>query len=254
MLNKLRGFTNTKLAGVLIGIIIIPFVFWGMGSVFSGGNTNNVAKINNQSISAKDFMDHLNHSGLNQDIIKNNIDSNILEKILSELVSDKLLEMEIEDLKVSLSESMLAKMIKSNEKFLDDKNIFSRIKYEKFLLENNLTAPDFENRFKQQELKRNLFNYISGGVRSPYFLKNKIYVNETKQIDLNYFDLNVSYNTVVSDSDINEFIDENKEALTEDFIDFSYTKITPKNLIGIDQFNDEFFKKIELSVIPVKKK
>ena len=26
MLNKLRGFTNTKLAGVLIAIIIIPFV------------------------------------------------------------------------------------------------------------------------------------------------------------------------------------------------------------------------------------
>ena len=46
MLNKLRGFSNTKLAGVLIAIIIIPFVFWGMGSVFSGGNTNSIAKIN----------------------------------------------------------------------------------------------------------------------------------------------------------------------------------------------------------------
>ena len=45
MLNKLRGFSNTKLAGVLVAIIIVPFVFWGMGSVFSGGNTNNIAKI-----------------------------------------------------------------------------------------------------------------------------------------------------------------------------------------------------------------
>ena len=43
MISKLRGFSNSKLAGVLVGIIIIPFVFWGMGSVFSGGNTNNVA-------------------------------------------------------------------------------------------------------------------------------------------------------------------------------------------------------------------
>ena len=39
MISKLRGFSNSKLAGVLVGIIIIPFVFWGMGSVFSGGNT-----------------------------------------------------------------------------------------------------------------------------------------------------------------------------------------------------------------------
>ena len=50
MLGKLRGFTNSKLAGVLVAIIIVPFVFWGMGSVFSGGNTNNIAKINNNSI------------------------------------------------------------------------------------------------------------------------------------------------------------------------------------------------------------
>ena len=47
MLGKLRNFTNSKLAGVLVAIIIVPFVFWGMGSVFSGGNTNNIAKINN---------------------------------------------------------------------------------------------------------------------------------------------------------------------------------------------------------------
>ena len=46
MLNKLRNFSKGKLAGVLVGIIIIPFVFWGMGSVFSGGNTNSIAKIN----------------------------------------------------------------------------------------------------------------------------------------------------------------------------------------------------------------
>ena len=45
MLNKLRNFSKGKLAGVLVGIIIIPFVFWGMGSVFSGGNTNSIAKI-----------------------------------------------------------------------------------------------------------------------------------------------------------------------------------------------------------------
>ena len=30
MLDKLRNFSKGKLAGVLVGIIIIPFVFWGM--------------------------------------------------------------------------------------------------------------------------------------------------------------------------------------------------------------------------------
>ena len=44
MISKLRDFSKTKLATVIVAIIIVPFVFWGMGSVFSGGNTNSVAK------------------------------------------------------------------------------------------------------------------------------------------------------------------------------------------------------------------
>ena len=87
MLNKLRNFSKGKLAGVLVGIIIIPFVFWGMGSVFSGGNTNNVAKINNETISTKDFVDHINQSRLTNEIIKENIDNDILEEILKEVLA-----------------------------------------------------------------------------------------------------------------------------------------------------------------------
>ena len=76
MLNKLRNFSKGKLATVLVAIIIIPFVFWGMGSVFSGGNTNSVGKINNYNISSKDFMEYINKSKLNPEIIKSNIDNN----------------------------------------------------------------------------------------------------------------------------------------------------------------------------------
>ena len=245
MLSKLRGFSNTKLAGVLIGIIIIPFVFWGMGSVFSGGNTNNVAKINREPISTQNFVDHVNRSRLNIDVIKKNIDNNIIEEILSELISNKLIEMEINYLKLSLNENELAKKIKSNEVFMDDKKLFSRLKYEKFLLENNLTAYDFENRFKKQELKKDLFNYISGGIKSPFFLQNKIFENETKKIELDYFDLKYSYINETTNKEIDDFINDNKEMLKDDYLTLSYTKITPNDLIEIEEFNNEFFKKID---------
>ena len=245
MLNKLRGFSNTKLAGVLIAIIIIPFVFWGMGSVFSGGNTNNIAKINNESISTQDFVDHLNRLGLDNAKLKKEIDNNILEEILLELVNNKILDMEIEDLKVTMSESSLVNKIKSNETFTDKNKKFSRIKYEKFLLENNLTAPDFERRLKKQELKKNLFDYVSGGIKSPYFLNNKIYNNETKQIELDYFDLNNSYDKETTTIEIDNFIRDNEEKLKVDYINLSYTIIDPKSLIEIEEFNDEFFEKID---------
>ena len=245
MISRLRSFSGSKLAGVVVGIIIIPFVFWGMGSVFSGGNTNNIAKINNESISTQDFVDHLNRLELDNAKIKKEIDNNILEKILLELVNNKILDMEIEDLKVTISESSLVNKIKSNEKFIDKNKKFSRIKYEKFLLENNVTAPDFEGRLKKEELKKNLFNYVIGGIKSPYFLNNKIYNNETKQVELVYFDLNNSYDQETSSIEIDNFIRDNEEKLKIDYIDLNYAKIDPKSLIEIEEFNDEFFEKID---------
>ena len=245
MLKNLRGFSNTKLAGVLIAIIIVPFVFWGMGSVFSGGNTNNVAKINNKSISTQDFLQYVNQSRINLEYVKENIENNVIEEILTGLVSNKLLEMEIESLNASLSENILANKIRSDEKFVDDKNSFSRLKYEKFLLENNLTAPIYEIKLKDQELKKNLFDYVSGGLISPYFLKNKIYINENKELEIEYFGLDQVYKINTSKSEIDKFIKENEDNLKEELIDIKYTKITPKTLLDISEFNDDFFKKID---------
>ena len=245
MINKFRAFSKTKLATIFIAIVIVPFVFWGMGSGFRGGNTNNIAKINNKSVSNKDFIDRINQLGIKPYIIKKNLENKILENILSEIVSERLVDMEINDIEISISEKILADKIKSNENFLDDNNNFSRVKYEKFLLENNLTAPDFETRLIKEELKKKLFNYIGGGIKSPYFLNNKTYINEKKKIEIDYFDLNHAYNNDVSSSEINEYINDNEEVLKEDYIDLSYAKITPKDLVEIEEFNQEFFNKID---------
>ena len=153
--------------------------------------------------------------------------------------------MEINDLNIMITDKTLANKIKNNEVFLDDKKQFSRIKYEKFLLENNITAPDFEIRFRNEELKKKLFAYVGGGIKSPYFLNNKIYINKNKEVEIKYLDLDTVYNTETPQKEIEQFIRDNEENLKEEVIDFSYAKITPSNLIDSDEFNNEFFKKID---------
>jgi len=105
MINPFRNFTNKKLTGLLlIIVIIIAFGFGGFGGGFNIGNQNNIAKINNTNISTQDFMDYLNNSGLSQEVIKENVDKNILEELLSSLVSTTLLDLEIQDLNLEISE------------------------------------------------------------------------------------------------------------------------------------------------------
>ena len=247
MLNKLRNFSKGKLATILVAIIIIPFVFWGMGSVFSGGNTNSVAKINNFNISTKDFVDHINKSKLNTDIIKENINNNILEEFLTELVSNSLIDIEIKDLNIMISDKNLAERIRKNKSFHDEKNKFSRLKYEKFLLENNIPATEFEIRLRKSELKKELFTYISGGIKSPYFIANKTFKDNAKKIDLSYINLNHVYKKKdeFSNIEIETFIKDNEEKLKIELIDFSYTKITPLNLVQETEFSENFFSNID---------
>ena len=247
MISSFRNFAKTKFAGLLVFIMIIPFVFWGMGSMFSSGNSNNIAKINKTNISTQEFIDYLNGSGIARETIRKNLNKNIIEELLSGLVSSTLLNLEIKDFKLIISENTLLKKIKDNKNFLDENGNFQRIKYEKFLLENNQSAPQFEQRLKKRELQKNLFDYIGAGTISPKFLIKKLYEEENKKLDIEFINLNSFYKKKedIYDQDLIEFINDNKEQLKVEYIDFEYAVINPIKLIGTDEFNQSFFDKID---------
>ena len=103
MLNSIRNFSKTIFAKILLFIVIIPFVFWGMGGVFSSGNTNSLAKIDNINISTQEFIEHINNLNINQEAIRENLDNEIVEELLSELVSKKILEIQINELDINIT-------------------------------------------------------------------------------------------------------------------------------------------------------
>ena len=247
MISSFRNFAKTKFAGLLVFIMIIPFVFWGMGSMFSSGNTNNVAQINDINVSTQDFIDHINRSNIPQQTIKNNLDKNIIEELLSTLISTTLLDLEIQDFNILISEETLSKKIRSNKNFHDENGNFERLKYEKFLLENNQSAPAFELRLRGRELQKNLFDYIGAGTTAPRFLTDKLLKEENSKLELDFINLNGFYKKKenFTNLEINEFIDENKDQLKVEYIDFEYGVINPKNLIGVDDYNQAFFDQID---------
>ena len=247
MIGSFRNFAKTKFAGILVFIMIIPFVFWGMGSMFSSGNTNNLAKINNTNISTQEFIDYLNNSGIPQDYIRENLEKNIIQELLSGLISSTLLDLEIKDMNIIISEKILLKEIKTNKNFLDENGNFERIKYEKFLLENNQSAAGFEQRLKKRELQKNLFDYIGAGTVSPKFLTQKLFEEENKKLEIEFINLNNFYDKKedITDEEIKNFIQKNKDTLKIEYLDFSYIKLNPKNLVGSDEFNQTFFDKID---------
>ncbi len=248
MLEILKNFGGKKIGGlILIIVIIIAFGFGGFGGGFSTNNQNNIAKINKTNVTTQDFMDYVNQSGISLDAIRTNLDNNIIEELLSGLISTTLIDLEVKDFALSISERTILKTIKDNKNFQDENGVFQRVKYEKFLLSSNLSAPMFELKLKNRELQKHLFDIIGAGTITPNFLIDKKYEENNKTLNIDYFNMEELYKKKdeYTDQDLLVFIKENEEQLKREYVDFKYVVLNPKNLIGIQEFNQEFFDEID---------
>ena len=50
MITSIGKFSKSFFVKLLLGIIILPFVFWGMGDVFRGGNQNVIALLTQKKL------------------------------------------------------------------------------------------------------------------------------------------------------------------------------------------------------------
>ena len=66
-------------------------------------------------------------------------------------------------------------------------------------------------------------------------------------MEIDFFSLDSFYkkNDEIKVQDLIKFIDENSDQLKVEYIDFKYSLINPQNIIGINEFNQEFFDKID---------
>ena len=247
MLNSIRNFTKSFWAKILLVIIIIPFVFWGMGSVFRGGSQNTVAKINNYNISTKNFKEYIDSLNVNAEIIRKNINNSIIEQLLSGLINKTTLSLQSKDLDLVPSDNILSEIIKKNEKFIDKNNQFSRTKYEKFLISNNFSAALYEKNLKNEVTNKLLFNYVSGGIFPPSFLVKNIYAYQNKKLLVKAISLTPLYKKAqdFDEATIKKYIKDNQDNLKEDFVSIRFASIDPLTLVDSKEFNKLFFKKID---------
>ena len=115
MLKSIKKVTKSFLAKILIGIIILPFLFWGMGDVFSTGNQNVIVTIDSEKISAQSFVEYVNRLNLSEEQRSNMAKTDLLDKILSDYVGKKIISLEIIDQGSNLSDQSLRKIIKIDD-------------------------------------------------------------------------------------------------------------------------------------------
>ena len=231
---------------LLVGIIILPFVFWGMGDVFRGGNQNVIATIDSKKVSTQEFVNYVNRLNLNKEQIKNLPKTDLLEKILSEFIGRKVMSFEIEKLGIEVSDSALRNMIKNDKLFFKD-NKFSRTEYEKFLIKSGITAPQFEANIVEQEKRRQFLSSLAGGIVIPKILAEKEFRKENQNKIIKYIDLDKYHSqNKPSQKNIKEMYERNKNIFFTELKSIRYAEIKPELISGSKDYDENFFKQLDI--------
>jgi hypothetical protein len=205
MLSSLRKFSETIVAKIFIAIIALSFVFWGINDFFRSNNSNSVAEIDGEEISFNQFINEFNK------IIRNNniqsekiaITNNIHILAVSNIVSEKLLKIHAKKLGVAIDDTIIAIEIKNSKEF-KDKDIFSRTKYEKFLLERNINSKILEEQINKNLKKKIIIESITG-----YIPNNKKIPEITlkDKINILYEDfLRKNYKIIIKEKQLNDYL------------------------------------------------
>jgi peptidyl-prolyl cis-trans isomerase D len=231
---------------LLVGVIILPFVFWGMGDVFRGGNQNVVATVESEKISTQEFVNYLRQINLSEEQIKSLPKTDLVEQILSQYIGRKVMALEIEKIGVVVNDNALRNIIKNDKLFFKD-NKFSRTEYEKFLLKSGITAPQFEANIIEQEKRRQFLSSLAGGIVIPEILIMQEFKKENQTKTIQYIDLEKYYaKNKPSKEEIEKLYERNKNIFFVEFKSIQYAEIKPDLLGENSEYNEAYFKQLDV--------
>ncbi len=170
MLRLMRQQAGSWIIKILLGAIVIVFIFWGVGS-FRAQRGGRVALVNGDQITLDEYREAYNNlleqlrerfgNNLNEDMIKM---LQVRKQALNQLVDNKLLVQEAKRLKFRVSDKELAEAIMKIGAF-QRAGVFDSRLYSNVLDRLRMTPEEFEIAQREAVLIERLRTIITGGVK-----------------------------------------------------------------------------------------
>lgn len=170
MLYLMRKKAGNWLIKILLGAIVVVFMFWGVGS-YSEKRRLRVAIVNGKAISTMEYNQAYNQimerlkqqfgANLNDDLLEM---MNVKQQALNQIIDRQVLLDEAERLNFNVAPRELADMIRNIPAFQEN-GVFSQRLYTRLLAANRLTPEGFEQQQKEALLINKLRSFITGFVK-----------------------------------------------------------------------------------------
>ncbi len=223
MLKLMRDHAKSWLIKIILGAIVLVFVFWGVGS-FRSDKGGRVALVNGETITVEEYNDEYNHlierlrqrfgNSLNDETIKM---LQIKRQALNGLIDQKLILQEAEKLNLRASEKELAGAIREIEAF-QIAGVFDQGRYRNVLQRNSLTPEVFEDNQRKFILIEKLRALILGSIKVSESEAMEWYKWNNASVNINFvlFEPEKYKDIKVSADEIKIYFNDRKESYKTD--------------------------------------
>lgn len=245
MLEKIREGATGIAAKVILGLVILSFVFAGVGSYINSGVSTAVAEVNGEEILASTFeqafqsqrsrMEAQLGELFEQFAANPEYLNNLRQSVLDELINEKLLEQKTQDLGIRVSDTELRKTILTMNEFMVAGQ-FNSERYNAILLQAGFSPEEFRT-YMRNQLARQQFS--SAVLQSDFALESEAsqYLsmqNETRsarylELDSNSFREEQS----TTDEEINNYYQENISQFdTDEKVKLQYVEVKVEDFLA----------------------
>lgn len=184
MLQFLRGHASSWFMKILLGLIALSFGVFGITSLFIGrGQQVLVAKVGKVEISKQYLLHEVQQrlKNANQELkdinltLEQAVKMGLAKKILDDLVRKILIEQELNDLNITVSEGTLSSMVLKDPAFKNDQGRFDGQRFKQILANNNLTEASYMGRRARQLVEAQFISGISAASKPAGSLSLKLF-------------------------------------------------------------------------------
>lgn len=237
MLRLMRDYATSWMIKIILGAIVVVFVFWGVGS-FRNRKANVIASVNGEAIGLEEYRKTYN-SLLNQtrERFGNNLNEEIMKMLeldkqaLDQLVNQRLLIQEAEKLQFRVSDQEVVDSIRSLGAFQNNGKFDSQL-YRRVLAFNRLTPEQFEEIEKSRMLIDKLRSYIFNSLQVSEHEVQAYYQWQNTSVNVDYilFDPKSYQDLEPTEGEITTYFEEHQESYkTEPMIKAHYIHFDPDN-------------------------
>lgn len=240
MLQSIRDGIKGWISTVIIGIIVVPFAFWGVTSYFSGGGEVTVAKVGNGEITQRAFQrNYQNRYQAEQRRLGDaaeQIDERALKySVLENMVSSESLTQHVSNDGYDVADAQLIAALRDNP-YLQEDGRFSETRYGQFLAAIGMDAVGYEASLRRSlrvgQLQQGLTDstpVADAEIDRLWKLQNQQRTVSSATVDLS----DLASKIQVSEEAVNEWYEDNADSYwSEEQIRVDYIELRVSDLMA----------------------